>query len=447
MKLIPRFIHRRIAHRPGLFKIVENIGWLFFDKILRMGVGLFIGVWIARYLGPEQFGLLSFATAFVGLFGAIAGLGLKSIVVRDIVRDPACKEEILGTAAALQIIGGLLSYGLIIGTIFWLRPDDVLAKVLVAILGSMMLFKASEVAIDWFQSQVLSKYTVWVQNGSFLIFAAIKVGLILNHAPLTAFAWAMMAEALVVALLMLVMLSLFGPRLRQLRITLVRARTLLKDCWPLIISSISIVIYMKIDQIMLGQMINDEAVGIYSVAARISEAWYFLAIIINESIRPSLIRIRVQSSELFLYRLQKVFNLMVQLSFSVALVMTFFSPMIISLLFGEDYNESIGVLQIHVWAGVFVFLNNAVWAWYIIENKQKIANIRIIIGLSLNILLNWILIPKYGAIGAAIATLVSRAFVSYFGLLLSKKTSHLFMMMTYALLTLGIRSHASKISS
>jgi O-antigen/teichoic acid export membrane protein len=108
-----------------------------------MGVGLFVGMWIARYLGPEQFGLLSFATAFVGLFGAIAGLGLQGIVVRDIVRDPTGKEEALGTAAVLQLFGGVLAYGLILGTIFWLRPEDMLAKALVAILGSMMLFKAS----------------------------------------------------------------------------------------------------------------------------------------------------------------------------------------------------------------------------------------------------------------------------------------------------------------
>ena len=173
MNLIPAFIHRRIAHRPNLLKIVDNIGWLFLDKILRMGVGLVVGVWVARYLGPEQFGLFSFATAFVGLFGAIAGLGLRGIVVRDIVRHPAGKEETLGTVAVLQFFGGLLAYGLTLGTIFWLRPDDALAKALVAILGSTLLFQASEVAVYWFESQVLSKYTVWVQNGSFLVFAAI----------------------------------------------------------------------------------------------------------------------------------------------------------------------------------------------------------------------------------------------------------------------------------
>jgi O-antigen/teichoic acid export membrane protein len=438
--LIPNIIRRRVAHRPHLLKILDNIGWLLLDKILRMGVGLVVGVWIARYLGPEKFGLLSFATAFVALFGAIAGLGLQAIVVRDIVRSPACKDETLGTAAALQLIGGLLAYGLILGTIFWLRADDAAAKALVAILGLTMLVKGSEVAVYWFESQVLSKYTVWVENGSFLVFATIKAVLILTNAPLTAFAWAALAEALMVALLLLAMLSLRGPRLRKLRTTLARARTLLADSWPLIISSASILIYMKIDQIMLGQMMGDQSVGIYSAAARLSEVWYFIAVAVNASIRPSLIELRQQSVQLFRQRLQKIFNLMVQLAVPMAALIAVTAPLLITSLFGNDYSAAIPVLQIHVWAGVFVFLNNAVWAWYIIENKQALANTRILLGLTLNVLLNLLLIPSYGATGAAAATLVSRAFVAYFGQLLSADTRHLFTMMSCSIFTLGLGS-------
>jgi O-antigen/teichoic acid export membrane protein len=440
LNVIPAFLRRRIAHRPHLLKVVENIGWLFLDKLLRMGAGLLVGVWIARSLGPEQFGLLSFATAFVALFGAIAGLGLHGIVVRDIVRSPSAREEILGTAALLQFLGGLLAYALILGTIFWLRSDDPLAKLLIAILGSTMMFKASEVAVYWFESQVLSKYTVWVQNGSFLVFAAIKVALILNHAPLIAFAWAAAAETVVVSMLLLFILSLRGPRLRQLRVTLARAKGLLADSWPLILSSASILIYMKIDQIMLAQMVNDQAVGIYTAAARISEVWYFVAVAINASLRPSLIELRERSVEIFTDRLQKIFDLMVLLSFVIAGMTTLIAPMVIISLFGGDYAESVPVLQVHVWAGIFVFLNNAVWAWYVIENRQGVANRRIMAGLALNVWLNILLIPPYGPTGAAVATLLSRAFVSYFGQLLSTDTRHLFSMMTRSLLTLGLRS-------
>lgn len=407
--VLPVRLRARIAQRPCLLKILGNIGWLSLDKALRMGVGLIVGVWVARYLGPEQFGLLNFASAFTGLFGAIATLGLSGIVVRDIVRDPAGKEETLGTAAVLQLFGGLIAYGLILVTIFWLRPDDTLAKAIVAILGSMMLFKASEVAVYWFESQVLSKYTVWVQNGVFLVFAAIKVVLILRNAPLIAFARAAMAEALVVAVLMLVMLGLRGPKLRQLKITLARAKGLLADSWPLILSAIAVTIYMKIDQIMLGQMIGDEAVGIYSAAVRVSEVWYFIPMVIVASVFPAILEAKKCSEAKYYARLQSLFDLMSLISMPVAIAMTFLSPFVIDLLFGAAYSEAGFVLAIHIWASIFVFLGVANSKWFLAENLQKLIFFRTLLNGLINVALNYLLIPEYGAVGAAIALVVAQS--------------------------------------
>ena len=428
MNLIPAFIHRRIEHRPNLLKIVDNIGWLFFDKILRMGVGLFVGVWIARYLGPEQFGLLSFATAFVGLFGAIATMGLQGIVVRDIVRDPWGKEETLGTAAVLQFLGGLIAYGLILATIFWLRADDALAKTIVAILGSMMLFKASEIAIYWFESQVLSKYTVWVQNSTFLIFAAIKIGLILQNAPLIAFALAMMAEALVVALLLLLSLGLHGPRLSRLTISFNRTKTIVTDSWPLLLSSIAVMIYMKIDQIMLGQMIGDEAVGIYSAAVRVSEVWYFVPMAIVASVFPAILEAKIRNENLYYDRLQRLYDLMVWLAIAVALPMTFLSKTIITLLFGDAYGQAGAVLSIHIWAAVFVFLGVASGKWFLAENRQILNLQRTVIGAVVNVGLNFLFIPLYGVLGAAVATILGQATVCLFYDAIQRDTHKMFIM-------------------
>jgi len=422
LRILPAFIHRRIAHRPGLLKIVDNIGWLFFDKLLRMGLGLLVGVWVARYLGPEQFGLFSFSTAFVGLFGAVAGLGLQGIVVRDIVRDPAVKEETLGTAAMLQLLGGLLAYGLTLGAISWLRPDDLLAKTLVAILGSMMLFKASEVALYWFESQVMSKYTVWVQNGCFLLFAAIKVGLILNHASLIAFAWAAMVEALLVGLLMFTVLDRRGLGLRQLQVTVARAKGLLKDSWPLLLSGIAITLYMKIDQIMLGQMVSDEAVGIYSAAVRICEVWYFIPMIIVSSVFPAILEAKKRSNSEYLKKIQVLYEFIFYISLIIALPLWIAADQIIKFFFGVEYLKTSDIFVIYVWNIIFTGWGVARGRWMIVEGLQIYSIMYIGMSLVANVAMNYFLIPIYIGVGAAYATVVSTLIATLVAPLLFSKT-------------------------
>ena len=428
MNIVPAFVRRRLAHRPNLLKIVDNIGWLFFDKVLRMGVGLLVMVWVARYLGPQQYGLLNFAIAFVGLFSAVSALGLQSIVVRDIVREPMCKEETLGTTAVLQLGGGVLAYGLILGAIFWIRPDDVLAQGLVAILGSMMLFKASEVVIYWFESQILSKYTVWVQNSIFLVFATVKLVLVFANAPLLAFAWATVAEAVLFALLLVALLRLHGIGLRKLKVSLARAKELLADSWPLLLSGLAITTYMKIDQIMLGQMLGDEVVGIYSAATRISEIWYFIPVMIVASVFPAILEAKKQSDALYQQRLQHLYDLMVWLSVAVAFPITFLAGPIVAVLYGDAYAESGTVLAIHIWASVFVFLGVASSQWFIVENRQILSFQRTLLGAIINVFLNYILIPQFGAVGAAYATVLAQASVGLLYDVFQKETRPMFKM-------------------
>jgi PST family polysaccharide transporter len=428
MALIPAFIRRRIEHRPNLLKIVDNIGWLFFDKILRMGVGLLIGVWIARYLGPEQFGLLNFTVALIGLFGALAAMGLQGIVVRDIVQNPACREDTLGSAALLQLLGGAAAYTLLLATVFYLRPQDVLSQLVAAILGAVVLLKAFEVAGYWFESQVQSKYTVWVQNAAFLIFAGIKAVLILTGASLISFVWAMLAEAFVVALAMTLALNRFGPPLSSLRISYRRCCALLKAGWPLMLSSIAVMIYMKIDQIMIGQMLGNDAVGIYSAAARFSEIWYFIATAVAASVLPAILEAKKNNEAQYRQRLQALFDLMTWIAIIVALPVTFFATPLVTMLFGADYSEAGGVLAIHVWATVFVFLGVAGGNWFLAENQQLISLQRTALGAAVNVLLNIVLIPMLGVVGAAWATLISYAVAAMLSDAMQHATRDMFMM-------------------
>lgn len=393
-----------------------------------MGLGLLVGVWVARYLGAEQFGLLNFALAFTGLFAAIATLGMQGIVVRDIVRDQKSTNLTLGTAAILQLIGGLVSFLLIMVAIHYFRPDNILSRSIVAILGAMMLLKFSEVVVCWFESQVQSKYAVWVQGYVFVTFIGVKVALILIEAPLIAFAWSMLGEATVVAIILMLVLNHRGTPIKTLRFSMNRAKELLKDSWPLFLSAASISVYTKIDQIMIGQMLDDRAVGLYSAALRLSEIWYFIPAAIVASVFPSIIELKRSSKERYYLRLQQLYNVMVIMSLSLAIPIALLAKPLITIIFGPEFAEASTVLVFHIWAGIFIFLSIASHSWYLAENLQKLSLQRTIFCATINITLNLILIPHFGIEGAAFALLTSLAITHGFIDGIQKKTRVIFFM-------------------
>jgi O-antigen/teichoic acid export membrane protein len=212
------------------------------------------------------------------------------------------------------------------------------------------------------------------------------------------------------------------------------AISLLKDSWPLILSGVVISVYMKIDQVMIKEMMNNEAVGQYSAALRLSEVWYFIPMVIANSLFPAIINAKNQSEKLYYDRLQKLYDFMTWMAIFIALPMTFLSDWLINLLFGEEYHQAGNVLMIHIWASVFVFLGVASSKWFISENLQKYSFYRTLTGAIINILLNYIMIPLYGILGAAMATLISQSIASYFFNITNKKLRYTFLLQTNAIL-------------
>lgn len=444
LDLIPKFVVIRIAQRLGLQNMIKNVSWLFFDRILRMVTGLFVGVWLARYLGPGMFGELNFAMAFVGLFSAVGGLGLQAIMVREIVKNPSHAPEIVGTGAVLQLLGGLIAYCASIIIIYMLRQDDILATALVAIVGSMMLFKAADAAMYWFEARLLSKYTVIAQSVSSVTFAAVKVTLIISEAPLSTFAWCIAGEAFLTMALLILIFGKKGYALTQLRFAMSRAKTLLEDSWPLLISGVTIMIYMKIDQIMLGEMLGSRAVGVYSAALRISETWYFIPMIITSTTMPLIINARKFSKEIYLQRIQSMYDLMVIISLLFIVPMTFASAPLIKFVFGADFLDAGPILAIHIWASLFVFLGVASSQWFVAENRQILSLQRSALGAAFNVLLNYFAIPVYGGVGAAMATLAAQLFTCLLFDAFQTETRPMFFM---KIKSLNIFRHLSKLRS
>jgi polysaccharide transporter, PST family len=408
-----KFYIDKFRNRPNL-NVVANIGWLFLDRILRMGLGLYVVLAIARYLGASQFGILNYATAFAAMFSPLATLGLDSVVIPYLVNDYSSNEKILSTVFRLKLIGSLITLFLSVSSIYFFSHNDSLSILLVAILAGVGVIQTFDTIDIWFQSQVQSKYTVIAKNVAFILTAILKIGLIESKLPLIAFAIAGLFEAGLGALFLVVLFKSKGYTLKLRQWSTPLAKKLLKESWPLILSGISIMIYMRIDQIMLGAMIGERSVGIYSAATRISEIWYFIPMAIVSSVSPSIYSAKKVSEEIYNLKIKRLIQSMVLISIVAAIPISFLSSSIVTTLFGNEYIEAGRILAVHTWASVFVFMGVATWPWFISEGLNHLSFQKALLGGIINVILNFILIPKYQGMGAAIATVVSYASADFF---------------------------------
>jgi len=427
-----------LKQNQGFFRYFKNTSWLLIEKIVRITVGFFVGVWVIRYLGPERFGKLSYAQSFVAIFATIATLGLDNIVVRELVKNKNSEGELLGTSFLLKIIGSffVLIFLTIVVTII---SNDSYTNTLIFVIASATIFQSFNVIDLYFQSIVISRYVVYGNLISLGISSIIKILLILNQAHLEAFAWIILFDSIVLAL---GFIYFFFKKsiidFQSLKFNKVMALELLKDSWPLIFSGIVVSIYMKIDQVMIKEMLDDQSVGQYAAAVRLSEAWYFIPVVISSSLFPAIVNSKKYNQKIYESRIQNLYSLLIWISVIIAIGMSFLSESVINLLYGNKYFATPGILMIHIWSGIFVFLGVASGKWLLSENLQKITMINTTIGAIINILLNYFLIKKIGPIGAAWSTLFSYSVAAYFGLFLWTKTRKNFISISKSILNFNV---------
>jgi PST family polysaccharide transporter len=391
----------------NLRQIAINVGWLSIDRVLRLGMGLVVGVWVIRYLGPKQFGILSYAGAFAGFFGVFATLGLDQIIVRDISQNADNKNEILGTAFVLKLFGGLFGMVTALIIIIIMNSGDKLTIILVGILSAGSVFLAFDVIDFWFQAKLQSKYTVLAKNGAFIATTLGRIVLILAHAPLLFFALASLAEVILGGCGLIVLYRKKVTKLHDWQFSFSRAKDFLRVGWPLILANMSISIYMKIDQVMLGNMVNKAEVGIYSAAVRFSEAWYFIPMIFSSSIYPSMAKLFQESEERFYDKLKCVIGYFFWGTLLLSIFVSAFRRQIINILFGTAYARASGVLAIHIYAGIIVATGVIFSQKFTLDGTTKISFYGTVVGAASNVILNLLLIPQYGIYGAAFATVIS----------------------------------------
>lgn len=419
---------------PGFRKIIRNIGWLSAERLIRMALSFVVGVYVIRYLGPEQFGKLSYSTSFVFLFLAITKLGLDEIVVRNLVKQEETSAKILGTAFVLKLIGCVLAFFIVSAGII-VSTDDWLVRWMTIIIAFSMIFTCFDILDLWFQSQVLSKSIAIVRSIQFAISSLAKLGFIWFHLPLISFAYLFVADTIIRAIGMTwVYLQDQQHLVGRWQLDKSVAVDLLLNSWPLILSGAMVTINMNIDQVMLGNMSTSEELGNYAAAVKFSEVWYFIPTVICSSVFPAIVQAKQQSRVEYYAKMQRLYDFMSFLSLSIALVVAFTSKNVLTNLLGAEYSSAGTILILHIWSGIFIFFGVARGNWLVIEDMTRLSLITQLMGAVTNVVLNLFLIKQYGAIGAAIATLISYAVSSYLSCMIFPAMHQTGWMLTKALL-------------
>jgi PST family polysaccharide transporter len=427
-RFLPSFLRTRLDGRHGLQAILGNSGWLMADKLFRMGMGVAVGIWVTRFLGPNQFGTLAYSWAFAGIFGAFATLGLDSIVVRELLRDPAGRDRILGSAFGLRVVGGLVALGASLLAIALLRPGDTATFILIAIATGGYVFQAFNVIDFYFQSRIQSRYTVTCAMAAFILGTITRVAFVLVKAPLVWFALAAMGEIILSSLFLLIPYARQRLSVFTWKLDLTLVKRLLGESWPLILSNLAILIYMRVDQIMIGQMLDDTEVGLFAASVKLTEIWYFVPFALLSSVFPALVAAKQTDEALFRRRLQVMYDAMCWLGIGVAVVATLFSHWAVPLVYGQAFARTADVLTIQVWAGVAVAMGCVNVNWLLIEGLQKYSLYYSLFALVINVVLNFVLIPTLGIRGAAIATLLAQFSPNLLQLMIPKARPNLWMM-------------------
>jgi PST family polysaccharide transporter len=402
-----RGIISNLRKRKGLLRIAENSAWLFSDRLIRAGVGVVVGAYVARYLGPNSFGVLNFVFAYLLLFTSLAAFGLDGVVVRDLVKEEQAVNEILGTAFALKFCLAVIALILGNSLVHLVSFDYHGLWLLVAVASTAMLVGVLDVVDFRFQSQLNGKAIVTARTSAFIFASVVKVLLVVVGAPLVFFAASPALEAVLAAALLL---YLYWSREREnLRWSFNRERAtqLLRTAFPIACSAIFVVAIMQIDKLILGSIKGGGAVGIYSAAALLSSALYMVPLVVGASVAPALVRLHEAGSPEYQSKMQDVFSILSLAAISLGTATVLLADSLIGWIFGAAYAAAAPVLVVHVWTGIFIAHVSIRSRVLLIEGKTGLVAWFSALTLLSNVILNIVWIKQYGALGAAYASLVS----------------------------------------
>lgn len=418
---IPKLSRISPKHRELIF----NSSWMLSERVLRIISGVFVGIYVARYLGPENYGVLSYAIAIAAFVMCISKVGMDSVLVRELALHPHPTSQLTGTAFRIMLIASFFCI-LITFIVVWNtnEPMDVKSYLTIVILGA--LFTPFLVADYLFQSLNKAKYSSICKTLTLTITSITKLALIYTQSPLLYFVFVVTAEHAILAFALLVISKHRGLGISLLRFNATVARNLLKSSWPMVLSALAILIQTRIDQVMIANMLSLEQLGIYSASVRIYEAWLIIPYTITISLLPTLAQTREINKAVYLARITQTLRLLIWSCIIVSIFLSITSEFLINLAFGSSYDSSSTILAIIIWGSIFSTMGSVSSRYLNIERMEKKIAYRTILTSLVNISINLVLIPELGLIGASLATVISLFLGNYVIDLLDQDLRELF---------------------
>lgn len=401
----------KLKSNQNLIRYAKNTGWLFSEQIAKIFGGIFVGTLIARYLGPNDFGILNYSLAIVAICSSFSKLGLDSIVVRELVHTPELSDKILSTSFWLKAVAGLIAFlALLIVFVFHGFAGS---EKFTIILAAGLILQSFDVVDFYCQANVLAKYVSIVKIIQLAISILLKLICLHLGKDLVWFVYLLLLDQLILAISLFLVFKKISKKdfFRPMDFSL--GKKLLKESYFLIFSSLMVMLYLRVDQIIIKKLLGDEKLGIFSAAVRLSEFWYIIPTIITTSLTPAILNAKLTCKDLYYKRIQALIDLLTWLSIVVAIITTIGAPLIIKLLYGAQFSSSADVLIIHIWTGVFASMGVSSAIWYLNEGYQKMAFYRTLMGAFINIIINFPLIMKFGVIGSAYASLISQMMAAF----------------------------------
>ncbi len=414
-------------------KVFRNLYWAVVGKVVTLLGSLLVGIMVARYLGPEQYGLMNYVISYVALFQVLASFGLDNIEIREESKANEKKDVIIGTAFTLKCIFALVAMLVVMATAL-IFETDTFTKAMICMYSFSMLLNSFGVIRNHFTSLVWNEYVVKTEISRTIIGALVKVVLLLMHASLVWFIAATLFDVLLVASGYCVAYSRKIGKISLWRFDKEWAIYLIKQSFPLLLTGAAVIIYQRIDQVMIGNMIDKASVGQFSVASKFVEILIFIPTIMSQTITPILVRIREKNQEEYEQKAQLFMNVTVWTCLLMAIFVSLLSYWLILLTFGKQYLTAVPILQVLAFKAASVALSSTAGQMIVMEKLQKYAVIRDTFGCIVCVGLNFLLLPRYGVIAAAVVAILSNIAAGYIADIFVPQYRHLFKRQTYALL-------------